>query len=102
MSVEPFTGVDRDGNPVSQHYMINITSTFSNKMRSYIGRLYELTWSFKKSPCLYVGNSQGGPIYEVEDPNDPIIEGDYNKYIVDDLFSEDNFAYGMFDENNCQ
>ena len=81
--------------------MINITSTHSNKMRSYTGLLYDLTWSFEKTPCLYVGNSQGGPIYEIEDPNDPIIEGRYSEYIVPDLFSEDDFQYGLFDEDNC-
>ena len=101
MSVEPFTGVDRHGNPVPQRYVINITSTSSNEMRSYTGWLYDLTFSFEEGPCLYVGNRQAGPIYEVKAPNDPIIEGRYYEYIVPDLFSEDNFDYGLFAEENC-
>ena len=101
LSVEPFTGVDRHGNPVPQRYVINITSTFSNDMRSYTGWLYDFAWSFEEGPCLYVGNRQAGPTYDVKSPNDPIIEGRYFEYIVPDLFNEDNYVYGLFAQDDC-
>lgn len=101
VSVEPFKGLDRNGNPVPQRYVVNITSSFSNEARSYTGWLYDLTWSFEEGPCLYVGNRQAGPIYEVKDPNDPIIEGRYSDYLVQDLFSEEEYKYTLFKEDNC-
>ena len=102
MTVEPFTGLDRFGNPVPERYVINITSSLSGEERSYTGWLYDLTWSFEEGPCLYVGNRQAGPIYEVKDPNDPIIEGRYSEYLVKDLFSEEDFMYTLFKEENCE
>jgi hypothetical protein len=61
-----------------------------------------MTWSFEDAPCLYVGNRQAGPIHQVKDPNDAIIEGSYLQYVVPDLFSEAGFEYSLFDEENCQ
>ena len=102
VGIEQFTGVDRNDNPVLDRYVINITSPFTGEERSYTGRLYDLTWSFEKDPCLYVGNRQAGPIYKVKDPNDPIIEGSYLQYMVPDLFNEGEFVYGLFGEDSCQ
>ena len=103
ISVKPFTGVDRSGNPVLEWYVVNITSSFTGEERSYTGRLNELTWSLEvKCPCLYVGNRQAGPIYEIRAPNDSIIEGHYSEYLVPDIFSEEQFIYGLFEEDNCQ
>ena len=101
VSVEPFAGVDINNNTVPERYVINITSSLTDEKRSYTGWLYELTWSFEKGPCLYVGNRQAGPILKVKDPNDPIIEGVYLHYSVPSLFSEDGFVYGLFEEGNC-
>ena len=101
MSIGPFGGVDRYGKPVPERYTINITSSVTGETRSYTGRMYDLTWSFENGPCLYAGNSNGGPIYTVEDPNDSVIEGKYLRYLVPDLFSEEGFGYGLFREELC-
>ena len=94
--------MDRNDNPVLARYVINITSPLTGEGRSYTGWLYDLTWSFDKAPCLYVGNRQAGPIYQVKEPNDPIIEGSYLHYMVPGLFSEEDYVYGLFGEDNCQ
>ena len=53
-----------------------------------------LTWNFERFPCLYVGNSQGGPIYEAADgePNDSLIEGDIDDYRTSQ-FAFNKFTY---------
>jgi hypothetical protein len=69
--------------------------------RAYTGWLYDLTWEFKEGPCLYVGNRQSGPIYEVIDPNDGVIENMYKDYRVDSAFSEEDYVFGLFSEDRC-
>ena len=59
-----------------------------------------MTWEFEKRPCLYVGNSQAGPLGETVDPNDSVMEGTYRNYEVDSLFSPD-FDFSHFDETQC-
>ena len=69
--------------------------------RSFVGLGYSVTWEFEKRPCLYVGDSQAGPLGETVDPNDSVIEGTYRDYEVDSLFSPD-FVFSHFDESKCQ
>ena len=97
-SVTPFTGVDRNGDLAPNRYVINLSSPTSGEERSFTG-LY--TWDFQDGPCLYAGNRQAGPIYEIQEPNDPVIEGRYNEYMVDSAFSEDNYSFGLFYDNRC-
>ena len=79
-------------------YVVNITT--SGIQRSYVGMLHRLTWEIEEGPCLYVGDSQSFSIYEVKEPNDPVIEGIYTDYIVTEGFV-DNFRFGLFEENRC-
>jgi len=87
-----------DGTVRSDTY--TITVNYPDQMRQFVGFLYPLTWEFDERQCLYVGNGQGGPIDEVDDPNDPVLHGEYTEYIVDDLFSTD-FAFGHFETSRC-
>ena len=53
---------------------------------------------------MYVGNSQGGPYNELQDPSlpeDTIIEGTYRQYRVDSLYDSE-WTYGRFMEERCQ
>ena len=63
--------------------------------RSFVGLRYSLTWGHEGRVCYYVGNPQGGPLREVSDPNDSVIEGVYSDYKVDSLFATD-FIYSYF------
>ena len=101
VSIEPFLGMDRNNKSAPGRYVVNMTSSLTGESRSYTGWLYDMTWSFEEAPCLYVGNRQAGPIYQVKDPNDAIIEGSYLQYVVPDLFSEAGFEYSLFGEENC-
>ena len=87
-----------DGTVHSDTY--KITVNYPGQTRQFVGFLYPLTWEFDERPCLYVGNGQGGPIDEVADPNDPVLQGEYTDYIVDSLFSTD-FAFGHFETSRC-
>ena len=78
--------------------MLNITTP--SEIRSYTGMLSLLTWELEEGPCLYVGDSQSDRIYEIEYPNDRVIEGLYTDYIVSGSFAED-FPFGLFDEEMC-
>ena len=68
--------------------------------RQFVGIKSSVTWEFEERDCLYVGNSQAGPLGEIVDPNDSVIEGTYDSYEVDSLFSPD-YGFSRFDEENC-
>lgn len=70
--------------------------------RSFLGHFYQYKWDHSAGPCLYVGNAQGGSSFEVEDPNDSVIEGYYREYIIagGDLF-ETEYKYNEFEEEQC-
>ena len=55
-----------------------------------------------RTSCLYAGDTQGGHVYEVESPNDSLIEGSYKDYIVSSIFAND-FKFDRFRHNgNCE
>lgn len=86
---------------VQDRYVINITHPdAADGPRLITGVLDDQTWEFEQDPCFYVGNSQGGPIYEVEFPNDAVIEGGYEDYLVSGEF-ETEYMYSRFDETQC-
>lgn len=100
--VTAYTGNVKSGAPDGERYVINITRPGSTRMASFTGFFYDLNWEFEKQPCLYVGNRQGGPLYEIEKPNDRVIEGSsYKNYIVPGLFNENDYLFGRFDNSRC-
>ena len=68
--------------------------------RSFIGQSHHMTWEFEQRPCLYVGDSQAGPLGEDVVPNDSVIEGTYSDYEVDSMFSSD-YMFSHFEEYLC-
>ena len=74
----------------------------SSSPRRFLGEFHTQKWDFSSGPCLYVGNAQGGPSFEVEDPNDSVVEGYYREYIIEggDLF-ETEYKYNQFEEERC-
>ena len=101
VSVTPFTGLLRPGEQAQGRFTLTLTTPDGSETRTFTGWLYELTWELEEGPCLYVGNRQGGPIYEVPDPNAPVIAELYTEYAVESAFSEENYSFGMFDESQC-
>ena len=77
-----------------------ITVNHPGQQRQFVGFLYPLTWEFEENQCLFVGNGQGAPIDEVENPNDPVIYGEYTDYKVDSIFGTE-FDYGHFQSSRC-
>lgn len=87
-----FTGSTPDD--TLKYYTVKVTPPSGNA-REFVGHLYDVTWDFTPIPCVYAGNRNGGPVAEFDDPNDSVIEGKYDEYVTDDLFSTD-FTYERF------
>lgn len=68
--------------------------------RIFTGLLAGYSWEQDRSNCFYVGNRQAGSIVEVQDPNDPVIEGSYADYETGGEFNTD-FKFSHFDEGRC-
>ena len=96
-NVTKYTKPLRDGIVENNTYLVELMPE-NKPNRRFIGFLEERTWNLEKSPCIYAGNSQGGPIYEVADgePNDSVIEGAIEDY------STKNFTYDHFDKRRCR
>lgn len=69
--------------------------------RTFIGDLYHRIWDRTLKPCLYAGNSQGGPIYEGNFASDSVIEGEYFEYKVTDGIFGANFRYNRLEVRPC-
>ena len=81
------------------YYTVTISHPLS-KPRSFTGHLYDFTWEFESKKCLYVGNPQGGPLDNLDDPNDSVIEGVYYQYLTQGPFKTD-YYYAVFDDEKC-
>ena len=110
IDIEPFTGLynseyndtdsDTDCTDGSCDYYIVSVMHPSSVERKFVGNYYGVTWDFEKRSCLYSGNSQGGPIREVDSPNDSVIEGYIGDYEVSGLF-DTQFKYSAFNTSAC-
>ena len=97
ISVKRFNGPTRDGS--NNIYIVTVT-TPSGDQRSFPAWLEPRTWDGRTTPCFYAGTNQGGRVYEVINPNDPVIEGNYRQYRVNGNFDTE-FMYSHFDSNRC-
>ena len=97
----PYVGNLRDGEQAEGFYIINVTRAGS-PTRVFTGFLSPLSWDYSPGPCLNAGNIQGGRVYEIADPNDPVIEGRYSDYIVASAFNETGYIFGKFEDNCIQ
>ncbi len=102
VDVESFSGTLKDPKFSDENrYTVSFSREDSGKTTSFTGLLQEQTWSKEPFPCLYAGDRQGGAIYEVIEPNDPVVEGSYKDYIVPSAFSEKDYVFGLFDDSKC-
>lgn len=99
LNVTKYNGPIKDGDPNANYYTIAVAHPRGSH-RQFVGRHYDLSWSRDVEDCLYVGNRQGGPIREVDSPNDPVIEGHYTDYIVTGAF-QTMFKYSVFNSTYC-
>ena len=68
--------------------------------RTFIAELYDQTWDYSREICFYAGSIQGGPVREITEPNDSVIQGSYRDYNVASLFGTD-FVYSQFNVSLC-
>ena len=68
--------------------------------RTFVADLYHRVWDLTIRPCLYAGNSQGGPISEIEN-DDSVIEGEYFNYEVSDGIFGVSFDYNRLESRPC-
>ena len=79
-----------------------VSLTTRDNPRRYTGKLLPFNWEFEQTPCLFVGSKQSGPIYEVSEPNDGVIEGSFMDYQVKNAFSEQGYHFSLFNESRCE
>ena len=96
MNMSIYTGPNKNAHPDYPRYTVTVDRPDSQ--RTFTGIFYSFNWEFKGlgGPCLYVGNRQAGPIYEVDNPNDSVIQGSYEEYKTDGPFGTD-FIYSKYD-----
>ena len=101
VEVEEYTGLF-NGKDEDNDYVITVKGPPPQIEKSFVGIRSTVTWEFEDRPCLYVGNSQAGPLGETLDPgvNDAVIEGVYEEYEVDSMFST-YYMYKRFNEDLC-
>ena len=100
VTVEVFNG-EYDEEERDDDYIITVRYP-GQPSRSFVGIESSVTWELERRPCYFVGNGQGGTLFEIKDTdhNDPVIEGRYLDYIVDSLFAT-NYTYSHFNETLC-
>lgn len=81
------------------YYVVKVTPA-DGDVREFVGHLYDVSWDFTPIPCIYAGNRNAGPVYEFDDPNDSVIEGNYTEYEVNSLF-DTQFTYRQFEDSRC-
>lgn len=96
-----FNGSDPAYLDVDQLFAVTVTHPDTDS-RKFVAEYSDRTWVPEKKDCLYVGNSQGGEIKEVQDShfNDPVIQGIYSDYLTTGLYDH-AFAYSRFDHERC-
>ena len=100
VDVEKYTGPLFDGSTRDDTYIVRVDYPGSPSRR-FLAYLHSRTWDRRKNEyCLYAGSIQGGRIFELKSPNDPVIEGRYTEYIVPEPFSAE-FVYSHFDMSEC-
>ena len=77
------------GSLIDGNQLFNVTvNPVDSPPRSFLGDQFERTWDNTEKPCIYAGNSQGGPSGEESLPGS-VIEGVYTDYVTDSLFDTD-------------
>ena len=101
MQVVPYTGRVRPDASSDGYYVIT-TNHPDEGMRQFVGWIWPRTWENQHEYCLYSGQYQGGPLYEIVDDtvNDGVIFGTYDDYEVDSSYAT-NFSYTHFDKSQC-
>ena len=86
-------------NNITNAYRVRVESRLIPP-RSFVAELFKCTWDRTLKPCLYAGNSQGGPISEVA--NDAsIIQGEYFEYKVAGGIFGTSFTYNRLQGHPC-
>ncbi len=101
VSVTPFVGHFRDGTPVKNRYVVKIPPGLGQEPRTFVGFFYPLNWEGQPQPCIYVGNTQGGPGTNVAGFTDGVLEGTHGDYLLSGPFAEKGYIFGLFDEAKC-
>ena len=84
VTVEGFTGEFGDEQR-DDDYIITVRYPGAPP-RSFVGIESSVTWELERRPCYFVGSGQAGPLAEVSEPNDSVIEGVYSDYIIESLY----------------
>ena len=71
-----------------------------SQQRRFVAEFYDQVWDTTPGVCFYVGSNQAGPIGEIDEPNDSVIQGVYSDYRVSGLFDSE-YMYSRFNDLRC-
>lgn len=91
--IDKFNGIFTDG--TTRNNAFQITHPLQLSPNSFVGLGYDITWDYREDMCVYAGDNQAGSSILVSEPADPIIQGNYHHYKLDDPFGA-NFAYSVY------
>ena len=93
-----YSGLLKDGTARDDAYIVELQPP-NKAARRFLGFLSDRAWDFTSENCIYVGDSNAGSTYEVGSANDPVIEGHYTQYIMDNQF-DTTYIYSEFEESS--
>ena len=97
LSITPYVGPYGDGTVDIADRIYSVTVAYPGAPeRTFIANYGKRDW-LDGRPCLYAGNSNGGPVAEVKGSGS-VIEGRYSNYEVDGLFDTD-FQFSKYNDN---
>lgn len=100
VTVEQFTTGSQDPYFLQEELYAITLHPAGAAQRTFVAELYDQTWDYSREICFYAGSIQGGPVREITEPNDPVIQGSYRDYSVASLFDTD-FVYSQFNVALC-
>ena len=97
LTIAPYVGPYGDGIAQLSDKIYSITASYPGAPeRTFIADYGKRDW-LDNRPCLYAGNRNGGPIWEVKGSSS-VIEGKASDYKVDGLFDTD-FQFSKYNDN---
>ena len=100
MGITPYIGSFGDGEVDKEDRVYEVTVSYPGSAnRTFIAEYHPRSWIGKK-PCLYAGNSMAGPMIEVPQFKDNVVDGAVDSYIVNSLY-DPRFKHSKY-ESSCK
>ena len=100
INVERFVPTREDPYFLEEELFVITVNPMDSQQRRFVAELYDQVWDTTLGVCFYAGSIQAGPVAEIDEPNDSVIQGVYSDYHVSGLFDSE-FMYSQFSDSRC-